>query len=127
MALDAASLGFMKQVADAPGAKPLEQMTPAEARALGAGFAEAAGPGPKMARVEELRVETKTGTFPIRVLVPEGEVRGVLVWYHGGGWVIGSIAESDTLTKKLAARTHCAVRERGLPHGPRASFPGRRR
>jgi acetyl esterase len=123
MALDAASVGFMKQVAETPGAKPIEQMSPGEARALGEGFAKAAGAGPKMARVDDLRVEAKTGTFPIRVLVPEGGVRGVLVWYHGGGWVIGSVAESDTLTRKLAARTHCAVVNVDYRMAPEHRFP----
>jgi acetyl esterase len=123
MALDAASQGFMKQVAETPGAKPLEQMTPAEARALGQAFAKAAGEGPKMARVDDLQVETKDGSFPIRVLVPEGDVRGVLLWYHGGGWVIGGLDESDTLTRKLAARTHCAVVNVDYRMAPEHRFP----
>ena len=45
----------------------------------------------------------------MRVFVPEGTVRGVFVYYHGGGWVIGAIDEFDTLARKLAARTGCAV------------------
>jgi acetyl esterase len=45
----------------------------------------------------------------IRVLVPIEPARGVFVWYHGGGWVIGSIDESDTVGRKLAERTSCAV------------------
>jgi acetyl esterase len=113
----------MKQVAEAPGAKALHEMTPAEARGLGAFFAEAAGEGPKMARVDDLQIETATGSFPIRVLVPEGKVRGVLVWYHGGGWVIGSIADSDTLVRKLAARTHCAVVNVDYRMAPEHRFP----
>ncbi len=123
MALDAASKAFMKQVAETPGAKPLHAMTPAEARSLGAGFAQLAGEGPAMARVDDVRVETATGHFPIRVLVPPGDVRGVLVWYHGGGWVIGSVAESDTLTRKLAARTHCAVVNVDYRMAPEHRFP----
>ncbi len=33
----------------------------------------------------------------------------MLIYYHGGGWVIGAIDEFDTLARKLAARTGCAV------------------
>ena len=33
----------------------------------------------------------------------------MIVYYHGGGWVVGSIDESDTLGRKLAERTSCAV------------------
>ena len=44
------------------------------------------------------------------MLVPEGTPRGVFIYYHGGGWVIGgNIDEFDTLGRKLAAATRCAV------------------
>ena len=40
---------------------------------------------------------------------PSNPPRGVLVYYHGGGWVTGSIDENDTVARKLAERTACAV------------------
>ena len=45
----------------------------------------------------------------MRVLVPPQGARGVIVYLHGGGWVIGTIDEYDTLARKLAERTSCAV------------------
>ncbi len=45
----------------------------------------------------------------MRVLVPEGAPRGVFIYYHGGGWVIGAMEEFDTLGRRLAAGTGCAV------------------
>ena len=34
----------------------------------------------------------------------------MFIYYHGGGWVIGgNIDEFDTVGRKLAARTGCAV------------------
>jgi acetyl esterase len=62
-----------------------------------------------MARVEEHRVEVSDGIVPVRVLVPLEPARGVIVYYHGGGWVLGSIDEYDTMARKLAERTSCAV------------------
>ena len=42
--------------------------------------------------------------------MPDGTLRGVFIYYHGGGWVIGgNVDEYDTLGRKLAARTGCAV------------------
>ena len=42
--------------------------------------------------------------------MPTDAPRGVFIYYHGGGWVIGgNIDEFDTLGRKLAARTGCAV------------------
>ena len=62
-----------------------------------------------MARVEDHTIEQPDGSFRIRVLVPIEPPAGVIVYYHGGGWVVGSIDESDTLGRKLAERTSCAV------------------
>ncbi|MQA00862.1 MAG: alpha/beta hydrolase fold domain-containing protein [Dehalococcoidia bacterium] len=108
MALDRATAKFIQQMAEA-GGKPLHESTPEEARALGAALVDLAGPGPEMARVDEHTVPVADGDVPVRVLVPIEPPRGVIVYYHGGGWVIGSINESDTLGRKLAERTSCVV------------------
>jgi acetyl esterase len=100
---------FLTEMA-ASGAKPIEQSTPEEVRALVADLKELYGTGPEMARVEDHSISgVDGGSFPVRVLVPEGSPRGVFVYYHGGGWVIGAMEEFDTLGRKLAARTGCAV------------------
>lgn len=93
----------------AGGGKALHEMTPEEARALGAQMASMAGPAPRMARVEEHTVSVAGGAVPLRVLVPLEPARGVIVYYHGGGWVIGAIDEFDTMARKLAERTASAV------------------
>jgi acetyl esterase len=108
MALDFATAQLLGQLA-ASGGKPLHEMTPDEARAFAAGLADLAGPAAEMARVEEHRVPRPDGEVPVRVLVPLQPVRGVIVYYHGGGWVLGTIAESDTMARKLAERTSCVV------------------
>ncbi len=108
MAVDLATRMFLEQM-EAAGGKPLHENTPEEARALGPALAALAGPAPAMREVREHTIPVATGAVPIRVLVPPQRTRGVIVYYHGGGWVIGSIAEFDTLGRKLAERTSCAV------------------
>ena len=108
MALDSATLKFLEQMAEGDS-RPLHELTPDEARALGAKIAELAGPAPEMERVEERTIEGQDGKATLRILVPIKNPRGVLVYYHGGGWVIGSIDEFDTVARKLAERTSCAV------------------
>ena len=108
MTLDAQSMTLMQQMA-ASGGKPLHESTPEEARALGAAMAAMAGPAPVSVRAEDLSIPVPGGTIPIRILRTEQAMRGVIVYYHGGGWVIGSIDEYDTLARKLAERTSCAV------------------
>jgi acetyl esterase len=92
------------------GGKPLHESTPEEARALGASLAEMAGPAPRMARADDTTVISDDGyRIPVRILVPPQGARGVIVYLHGGGWVIGAIDEFDTMARKLAERTSCAV------------------
>jgi acetyl esterase len=108
MALDVATRMLMEQMA-AAGGKPLHESTPEEVRALGKALADMAGPAPDMARSEDHMAPGPNGPVPVRVLVPPQGARGVVVHYHGGGWVIGAIDEFDTLARKLAERTSCAV------------------
>ena len=109
MPLNEAITAFLTEMA-ASGIKPIEESTPEEVRALVADLKELYGTGPEMARVEDHSVTgADGGTFPVRVLVPEGTPRGVFIYYHGGGWVIGAMEEFDTLGRRLAAKTGCAV------------------
>jgi cation diffusion facilitator CzcD-associated flavoprotein CzcO/acetyl esterase/lipase len=98
--LDDATAGFLATLAES-GLPPLHELSPQEARAAGARMAELYGRGPEMARVEDVE--------PGRLLVPNGRVRGVIVYYHGGGWVLGSLDQFDALARRLAAGTGCAV------------------
>ena len=108
MALDMATAMMMEQMA-AAGGKPINESTPEEARALGAAFAEMSGPKPRTVTSEDRQLEVEGGSIPIRILRPQQAARGVIVYYHGGGWVIGTIDEFDTLGRKIAERTSCAV------------------
>ena len=109
MALDHATAAMLAQFAEA-GGKPLHESTPEEARALGDALAELAGPAPRMAASEDTTVTAADGyEIPVRILVPPQPTRGVIVYLHGGGWVIGAIDEYDTMARKLAERTSCAV------------------
>ena len=111
MALDVQTQAFYEEMikgAD-PDAPAMHERTPEDARTYRAGLAALSGPAPNMARVEDHTIEQADGSFRIRVLVPIESPAGVIVYYHGGGWVVGSIDESDTLGRKLAERTSCAV------------------
>ncbi len=108
MALDSATVRFLKQLAEGDG-KPLHKCTPDEARAFLSKLSDLAGPAPEMRRVEEHNLKEPDGQARLRVLVPLDNPVGVLVYYHGGGWVLGSIDEYDTVARKLAERTSCAV------------------
>ncbi|MXP24429.1 alpha/beta hydrolase fold domain-containing protein [Gordonia sp. HNM0687] len=109
MALDEATSAFLAQSAEA-GAKPLYEMTPAEVRAMNDGFIELIGPGPDMTEVEDVDIPTADGqSIGVRVLTPSDSPAGVLIYFHGGGWVVGTRDQFDTLARKVAAGTNCIV------------------
>jgi acetyl esterase len=124
MALDEASLAWLEQ-ARGSGFPPVYELTPAQARENSAALRRQRqpGPGPDMARVEEARVPVSGGSVPVRVLVPPGPPRAVIVYYHGGGWVLGSVDESDLLGRTLAEHTGCAVVLVGYRLAPEYRYP----
>ena len=64
---------------------------------------------------------------PLRVYRPMGhddqKVLPVLVWFHGGGWVIGNLDTHDTLCRELANRSGCCVISVDYRLGPEHKFP----
>jgi acetyl esterase len=58
-----------------------------------------------VAVVEDLTV----GGVPARLYRHGDDVRSVLVWLHGGGWMLGDLVCFDALYRALANRSQCAV------------------
>lgn len=121
MALDQATAALLAQMAES-GVPPLHEMSPQEARDFVASMRPQAAALPDM-KVVERRVRVTGGAIPVRVLVPDENPEGIIVWYHGGGWVVGSIDDCDLLGRRLADRTRCAVVLVGYRLAPEYRFP----
>lgn len=123
MAVDAETRAFLDAAAK-NATKPRHEQTPEEARAgmtaLGGKFA----PGPAMAAEELLSVPVPGAELPLQLLVPPQPVGGLIVYLHGGGWVIGTIAEFTPLGRVLAHETGCAVALLGYRKAPEHPYPG---
>ena len=122
MAIDVATQALLGQMAE-QGAKPLHEMTPAEARALADGMGALAGPAPAMRSVTDHQVPVEGGEITVRVLVPPQRPHGLIVYLHGGGWVIGGLDDYGTLCRKLAERTSCAVVQVDYRLAPEHRYP----
>jgi acetyl esterase len=122
MALDRATAALMEQMA-AGGGKPLNEGTPEEARALGGALSALNGPAPLMSRVENIDLDVAGGKIPLRILVPQQTVRGVVVYYHGGGWVIGDLDTHDAVCREIAARAGVVVAAVDYRLAPEHPFP----
>src|SRR5213083_1607940 len=83
--------------------RPFDELSVEEARAAIVTLSAAAGEGEAIARVETRTVPGPRGEIPVRVYTPEGCAPfPVLVYFHGGGWVIGSLETHDGLCRHLA-------------------------
>ncbi len=91
------------------GGPDISEQTPEEARVAIAGFAAMQAGAPEPARVEDRTVPGPAGDIPVRVYASEGENLPVVMYYHGGGWVLGDIASHDGTCKQLLAELGSAV------------------
>ncbi|MGO1834161.1 MAG: alpha/beta hydrolase [Actinomycetaceae bacterium] len=110
------------RTAAAAGRRPASELGPAAARAQIEAASARAPRGPGMARVLEAHAAGPGGRVPLRIYEPE-EVRGTIVYAHGGGWTTGSIAAFDGVTRHLAAATRCRVVSVEYRLAPEHPFP----
>ena len=77
-----------------------------------------------VANVQDTTVPGPAGALPIRVYTPSGTGPfPVLVYFHGGGWVIGSIDVYDSSCRALANAAQCVVISVEYRKGPENRFP----
>lgn len=80
----------------------------------------------KMSRVEERRAPGAGGDVPMRLYVPEGLPAGpapMLVFFHGGGFVIGDIPAYDLTCRYIADVARCQVLSVEYRLGPEHIYP----
>ena len=84
-------------------------------------------PGPDVAEVRDLKVPGPAGDIPVRFYRPAGsspsDQLAVLVYFHGGGWVIGNLESHDGTARWLANRAGVAVASVDYRLGPEHVFP----
>jgi acetyl esterase len=120
MPVDDATAAFLAAMAQA--GPPVHELDPPTARAATGALQPLYGQGPEPDSVEDVKLAVTGGTIELRVLRPFSP-RGVLLYLHGGGWVIGSIEEYDTLGRILAARTGMTTVLAGYRKAPEHPYP----
>lgn len=107
----------------------LHTLSPVQARAAyesGAGVLEV--PAAPLPRVEDLQLPARDGAqLAARLYAPaEADAASplpVLLYCHGGGFTVGSIASHDVLCRELAHRSGCAVVSLAYRLAPEHRFP----
>jgi len=104
---------------------PMHAMTPQQARLAYAGAADVLEiPAQARDRVEDFTVTASDGfAIPVRLYAPAGPKLPVLLYFHGGGFTIGSVATHDVLCRRLSCLADCAVLSVDYRLAPEHKFP----
>ena len=120
-------LDFMEQ----RGVPPVHTLSPAEARTMYRERRFFTQPdAPQVALVQDLQAPGPHGAIPLRLYKPLAPAVSaatgalpVLVYFHGGGFVIGDLDTHDVLCRQLANFSGCAVVAVDYRMGPENAFP----
>jgi acetyl esterase len=105
----------------------LETLTPAQARERSKTFYEARkqmGAAEPIHQARDLKIPGPAGEIPVRVYSPDvAKPAPALIYYHGGGWVLGDLEGYDALGRTLANRIGCVAASVEYRLAPEAKFP----
>ncbi|WP_324785285.1 alpha/beta hydrolase [Streptomyces sp. H51] len=74
--------------------------------------------------VDDVTARTASGDVPVRIYTPdEADRHGVLVYFHGGAFFLGSLETHDHVARSLAKETGLKVVSVGYRLAPEAAFP----
>ena len=112
----------------ASGRPPFESLSPSEARVAYAASRAVLQPEPEdVAEVATLSAPGPGGDIPLRVYRGNGLGKGgkhpALIYFHGGGWVIGDLDSHDQACRALANATPCMVVSVDYRLAPEHKFP----
>ncbi len=106
---------------------PLESLTPPKAREFYDQMAElAATSPPELHAIRDITADGARGGIPLRLYVPrdpEGEKMPCLIYFHGGGFVVGGLNSHDVPCRLLSLAGDCLVIAVEYRKAPEFPFP----
>ncbi len=107
------------------GLPPIESMTPADARMFMGMAAAQRAPGPEVGETIDGTFPGPGGDLPYRLhRPPTPGPHPITVYFHGGGWVLGSQDSDDPLCRDLCVRSNSIILSVDYRHAPETRFPG---
>ena len=123
MPLDAQTQAVL-ELMNSMGAPPIHTQSVEEARRAMAMMSAMAGEPEPVGKVEDREIPGPEGTIPVRIYTPEGKGPfPVLVFFHGGGWVIGNIESHDAVCRTLTNTAGCITVSVDYRLAPEYKFP----
>ena len=108
------------------GRPPFEQLTPAEAREAYMKSRAILQPEPEpVAEARDLAAPGPHGPIPLRLYRPQGGAAPLpgLIYYHGGGWLLGGLDSHDVVCRRFANAARCVVVSVDYRMAPEHKFP----
>jgi acetyl esterase len=122
----AAVIEEQKKLAEANPLPPIDQLPPDLVRAGYVAQRTAQNlNAPKDVETRDFAIPGPHGEIPVRLYRPAGlgDPSGLLVYFHGGGWVIGNLETHDGHCRRLAAYAGCRVLAVDYRLAPEHPFP----
>ena len=107
-------------LAEAP---TLDSLSPEDARMAYSEIYKGLPAGPDSVSFEDLEIPVDGGNIACRILRPTGNAKSVIVYYHGGGWVIGNIDDYDGVGRHISERCNAVVVLVDYRKAPEHKFP----
>jgi len=112
----------------AAGRPPFEQLTPDEARQAYMNSRRLLQPEPEeVAESRDTTVSGPHGPIPVRLYRPAGtaaaDILPAMVYYHGGGWLLGGLDSHDVVCRRFANAARCRVVSVDYRMAPEVKFP----
>jgi cation diffusion facilitator CzcD-associated flavoprotein CzcO/acetyl esterase/lipase len=115
---------IMLQMMDEMGLPPLESLPPTMARDFMAAAASVRAPGPEVGEITDGVLPGAEGDLTYRLYRPATPgPHPIVVYFHGGGWVLGSHDSDDPLCRDLCVQSNAIFVSVDYRHAPEARFP----
>ncbi|MGB1352132.1 MAG: alpha/beta hydrolase fold domain-containing protein [Luminiphilus sp.] len=101
----------------------LNTLTPDEARLVFSEINRSMPPGPSQISSNDIDIPVSGGSIRARILAPSSSAKNLMVYYHGGGWVIGNIDDYDAVGRHLANICESIVVMVDYRKAPEHAFP----
>ncbi|PMS38228.1 acetyl esterase [Trinickia symbiotica] len=79
--------------------------------------------GPELCSVKDCTVPAANRAIAVKKYLPCEQPSALMVYYHGGGWTVGTLEDYDAVLRKLTTRTNCAIISVDYRLAPEHPFP----